>query len=167
MDVTTRAGEAMVNIYRLVFNNVELPPDDEGKIRTTRDYARHVTGLEKPEIWLEPHQTDPHCRLTISIPADQEETVERMQAAGLRPDFQEPAAPQVGDGSFTMPLSFQVRNFGRPLDPRMVENNPERMMLIAGAVEGLPEGAGNILNWTHLERDDETQALTVHWSLEG
>lgn len=86
-----------------------------------------------------------------------------MRAAGLRPEFQEAPEPEVGDDSFTIPLSFQVRNFGRPLDPRMIENNPERMTIIAGAVEGLPDEARDILNWTFIEQDPETQAVTIYW----
>ena len=90
-----------------------------------------------------------------------------MRAAGLRPDFQEAPAPEVGDDSFTMPLSFQVRKFGRPLDPGMIENNPERMTIIAGAVEGLPDEARDILNWAFIEQDQETQAMTIHWGGEA
>ena len=132
-----------------------------------RVYARHVTGLDEPLHRLEPHQKEPHCRLTISVPGELEDAARSRRAAGLRPDFQEAPAPEVGDDSFTMPLSFQVRNFGPPLDPRMIENIPERMTIIAGAVEGLPDEARDILNWAFIEQDQETQAITIHWEGEA
>ena len=45
----------------------------------------------------------------------------------------------------------------------MIENNPERMTIIAGAVEGLPDEARDILNWTFIEQDPDTQAITIYW----
>ena len=155
--------ENHVNVYRMIIQNSDLPEDDEGRIKFAREYARHATGLENPEHWLEPHRQEPHCRLTISAPAELENTVGRMMEAGLRPAFQEPAGHRTGDKSCMLPLSFQVRNFGRPLEPGMIEDNPGRMTIIAGAIPDLPDAARDILNWTFIEQDPETHAITIHW----
>lgn len=62
--------ERHANIYRLIIPNTDLPDDNDGKLNMARDYARHVTGLDEPLHWLEPHQHEPHCRLTISVPGN-------------------------------------------------------------------------------------------------
>ena len=67
--------------------------------------------------WLEPHQHEPHCRLTISVPGELEDAFESMRAAGLRPDFREAPAPEVGDDSFTMPHPFRSGTSDGPRNP--------------------------------------------------
>ena len=103
----------------------------------------------------------------MSIPSDLEDALRSMREAGLQPEFSEPAQPVLQDGSCLLPLSFQVRHFGRPLEPGMLDNDPNRQVLVAGAMSGqvddLPEAARNVLNWTLVEQDPKTQAVTSHW----
>ena len=68
-----------------------------------------------------------------------------------------------------LPGSFQVLRFGRWLDPRSVENNPERMQIIAeeaaGATGDLPEEARDILNWREMQADEVNGTFTVEWEI--
>lgn len=134
-----------INIYRIIIQNADLPEGDDEKVRVLRDYASQVTGLEAPNIWIESDASQAHCQLTVSIPDDLEDAVRSMREAGLQPEFSEPAQPVLQDGSCLLPLSFQVRHFGRPLEPGMLDNDPNRQVMIAGAmsrqVDDLPEAA--------------------------
>jgi len=77
------------------FGRCNREGDDE-KVRMVRDYARHVTGLEAPNIWIEEHPSRSHCQLTVSIREDREDALRSMREAGLRPEFSEPAEPVLG-----------------------------------------------------------------------
>ena len=66
-----------------------------------------------------------------------------------------------------LPGSFQVLMFGRWLDPRIIENNPARMQIIAEAATkamgDLPEEARDILNWREMFGDEVNGTFTVEW----
>ena len=48
-----------INIYRIVIPNEDLPEGNDEKVQMVREYARHVTGLEAPNIRLESPQPRP------------------------------------------------------------------------------------------------------------
>ena len=91
----------------------------------------------------------------------------RIEETGLQPVFREPEAPHVDGNSCVVPGSFQVRHFGVTIDPRSVSDHPQRQGIIADTlvqhIPDLPEEARDFLNWTWIDADEETGAVTIHW----
>ena len=116
---------------------------------------------------MQPHNHEPTCRLTISVPERLTQVHGALRAAGAVPAFDEPEEPYWEDNSLVLPGSFQVLRFGRWLDPRSAENNPARMQIIAEeaakATGDLPEVAKVILNWTEMYADEVNGTFTVEW----
>ena len=159
------------NIYRVNFPTDQLPEDGEGREWFAEHFPQLITGEEEVSGFLQEHVSEPICQLTMSVPLRLEEALRRLEQAGLRPVFQEAAAPFVQDTSCTMPLSFQLRHFGLPLDPRSIQNHPLRQEIIAETLERhlreFPEAARNILNWVGIEAHDENEDITIHWEDAG
>ena len=92
--------------------------------------------------------------------------MQRVEATGLRPVFQEPEGPRMGRNFCLLPGSFQIQHFGTTIDPREISNNPGRMMEIARALSEslteLPPEAVDFLNWTETETE-ENGTLTIYW----
>ncbi len=116
---------------------------------------------------MQPHNHEPTCRLTVSVPERLTQVHGALRAAGAVPALEEPEAPYWEDNTLVLPGSFQVLRFGRWLDPRSVENNPVRMRIIAEEVAmatgDLPEEAKDILNWREMHSDDVNGTFTVEW----
>ena len=116
---------------------------------------------------MQPHNHEPTCRPTISVPERLNRVHRALRAAGAVPAFQEPEGPYWEDNTLVLPGSFQVLRFGRWLDPRSIENNPTRMEIIAEeaakAVPALPEEVKDVLNWTVMYADEENGTFVVEW----
>ena len=116
---------------------------------------------------MQPHNHEPTCRLTISVPERVIGVQGAFRAAGAVPAFQEPEGPYWEDNTLILPGSFQVLNFGRWLNPRSVESNPARMSIIveeaAKVIPDLPEEVKDIHNWTAMYADEENGTFVVEW----
>ncbi len=139
------------SVYRFHFLNELLPDSDEDKAAFAKENTAKLTGGAEGEVifYMQPHNHEPTCRLTISVPERLTRVHGTLRAAGAVPAFQEPEAPYWEDNTLVLPGSFQVLRLGRWLDPRSVENNPGRMQIIAEeaaeATGDLPEEARDIL----------------------
>lgn len=156
-------------VYHFHFLNQLLPESGEDKAIFARENTAKLTGGAESEVifYMQPHTHEPTCRLTISVPERLTRVHGALRAAGAVPAFEEPEAPYWEDNTLVLPGSFQVLNFGRWLDPRSVENNPERMQIIADeaakATGNLPEEAKDILNWREMYADEANGTFTVEW----
>ena len=145
------------NVYQIHFLDTQLPEGDSEKARFAREYVTNLVGAESAwevVFFMQPSNLDPSCRITISVPRRMAEAVRRIEETGLQPVFQEPEAPYVDGNSCVVPGSFQVRHFGVTIDPAdtLVQHIPD-----------LPEEARDFLNWTWIDADEETGAVTIHW----
>ena len=156
-------------VYRQHLSNSTLPENPEDKATTARELAEAITGSTQGFMqYLQPHNQEDTCRLTIIVPQDDQEMNQRIQLKGITPLFEEPQGPRLVDhDSCVIPNSFQITNFGVNIDPATVANHPDRLSAIAAALLDtnmtLPEEAWNILNWTHIDADEETGIVTISW----
>ena len=147
-----------------------LPESDEDKAAFARENTAKLTGGAENEVayYMQPHNHEPTCRLTISVPELLTQVNAALRAAGAVPAFQEPEGPYGEANTLILPGSFQVLRFGRWLDPISVENNPARMNIIAEeaakVIPDLPEEARDILNWTVMDADEENGTFIVEWA---
>ena len=159
------------SVYHFHFLNELLPESDEDKSAFARKNTAKLTGGAESEVifYMQPHNHEPTCRLTISVPERLTRVHGALRAAGAVPAFEEPETPYWEDHTLVLPGSFQVIRFGRWLDPRSVENNPARMQIIADeaarATGDLPEEAKDILNWTAMNADDANGTFTIEWEI--
>jgi hypothetical protein len=91
-----------------------------------------------------------------------EETVQRVEATGLRPVFQEPEGPRMGRNFCLLPGSFQIQRFGTTHQPQGDIQQPrENDGDCQGAAGTAPE-AVDFWNGTETE-SEENRTLTIHW----
>ena len=147
--------------------NELLPESAEEKAAFAWENTAKLAGGAENEVtyYMQPHNHEPTCRLTISVPERLTQVHGALRAAGAVPAFQEPEGPYWEDNSLALPGSFQVLRFGRWLDPRSVENNPARMQIIAEeaakVIPDLPEEVKDALNWTVMYADEENGTFVI------
>ena len=102
------------SVYRFHFLNELLPDSDEDKAAFAKENTAKLTGGAEGEVifYMQPHNHEPTCRLTISVPERLTRVHGTLRAAGAVPAFQEPEAPYWEDNTLVLPGSFQVLRLG-------------------------------------------------------
>ena len=98
------------SVYHFHFLNELLPESDEDRAVFARENTAKLTaGAESDVIfYMQPHNHEPTCLLTISVPERLTQVHGTLRAAGAVPAFQEPEGPYWEDNTSVLPGSFQV-----------------------------------------------------------
>ena len=156
-------------VFRFSYG-ADAVPQDEGQITDWAEAeANRLTGGAVGRVvhFIEQHSRDPEYRLTISVPELAAEALAALRGHGAEPEFEEPGRPYAEGNAIILPGSFQVVKFGCWIDPRSVQDNPERLMLLCSAVNEaiaeLPEEARDWMNWSWMDHDEDNGTFTITW----
>ena len=146
-----------------------LPPDRDQIIDWAEGETDRLTGGAAGQVihFIQRSNHAPECRLTISVPEPAAEALAALRANDAQPEFEEPERPYAEGNEIILPGTFQMLNFGRWLDARSVQDNPERLMLLCSAVNeaitDLPAEARDWMNWSRMDHDEDNGTFIIAW----
>ena len=93
------------NVYDFHFLNELLPESDEEKAAFARENTAKLTSGAECEVahYMQPHNHEPTCRLTISVLERLTRVHGALRAAGAVPAFQEPEGPYWEENRLILP----------------------------------------------------------------